>query len=454
MEVEIISRECIKPSSPTPLHLKTYKFSLLDQFRNHIFAPRVLYYPLINLSDASVIDHIVSKRLQLLKQSLSETLVRFYPLAGKMTENFSINCNDEGIYFVEARAKSPLNEFLNKPDPSLTHKFFPVEGSESLTGRIAGAHVAKVQITSFPCGGLVICSCFSHMFGDGTSFSLFMKSWAATARKSNTGAAVMCPNFDASILFPPNEAYPRELNWNSLFTRFFETGRFVMRRFVFDAKAIADLKAKAIISSCVQNPTRVEVVSALLSKHIMATFKLKSGPHKPTLLTHVVNLRPKARPPLPGNLIGNIVWHTNVLCEDEEVELAGLASQLRQAITKLDGDFLKSLQGSEGFLTLCKAIEDEAEAYYDVKDRILFSSWCTFGFYEIDFGWGRPTWVSCVGLDGSIITHSPTIVLTDTRLRDGIEAWVFLLDDDMALLEVDEELLAFANLDPSPFAQN
>ncbi|KAK9230270.1 hypothetical protein WN944_023237 [Citrus x changshan-huyou] len=39
----------------------------------------------------------------------------------------------------------------------------------------------------------------------------------------------MCPNFDASILFRPNEAYPRELNWNSLFTRFFETGRFVMR---------------------------------------------------------------------------------------------------------------------------------------------------------------------------------------------------------------------------------
>ena len=90
----------------------------------------------------------------------------------------------------------------------------------------------------------------------------------------------------------------------------------------------------------------------------MAAFKLKSRSQKPTLLTHVVNLRPKARPPLPGNLIGNIVWHANVLCKDEEVELAGLASHLREVISKLDGDILKSLQGSGWFLTLCKAIED------------------------------------------------------------------------------------------------
>ena len=30
-----------------------------------------------------------------------------------------MNFNDEGIYFVEDRSKSPLNEFLNQPDPSL-----------------------------------------------------------------------------------------------------------------------------------------------------------------------------------------------------------------------------------------------------------------------------------------------------------------------------------------------
>ncbi|KAH9717591.1 HXXXD-type acyl-transferase family protein [Citrus sinensis] len=358
MEVETISRECIKPSAPTPLHLKHTNSVSKINFAIILLPLGPYTIPLINLSDASDIDHILG---------------------------FSMNFNDEGIYFVEDRSKSPLNEFLNQPDPSL----------KLLSGRNAGTHVANVQITSFPCGGRVICACFSHMLGDGTSFSLFMKP------------AVMCPNFDASILFRPNEAYPRELNWNSLFTRFFET-------------AIADLKAKAIISSCEKNPTCVEIVSAQLSKHIMAAFKLKSP-----------------RPPLPGNLIGNIVWHANVLCEDEEVELAGLASQLREVITKLDGDFLKSLQGTE--------------AYYDVKYRIIFSSWCTFGFYEIHFGWGRPTWVRCVGLDGSIITHSPIIILTDTRLRDGIEAWVFLLEEDMALLEVDRELLAFATIGSKSF---
>ncbi|BFG16211.1 hypothetical protein CerSpe_024850 [Prunus speciosa] len=31
MEIGIIARENIKPSSPTPAHLKTFKLSLLDQ---------------------------------------------------------------------------------------------------------------------------------------------------------------------------------------------------------------------------------------------------------------------------------------------------------------------------------------------------------------------------------------------------------------------------------------
>ncbi|GAY56891.1 hypothetical protein CUMW_175380, partial [Citrus unshiu] len=310
METQIIARECIKPSSPTPLHLKSYKLCLLDQYPNHFYAPRYLFYP-FNLSGTADIGAIVSKRLQLLKQSLSETLVRYYPLAGKMTDNYSVDCNDEGVYFVEARALISLNEFLSKPDLSLIfNKFFPAYGNDQ-SGQIAAAHAAKVQVTSFAC--------------------------------------VCRPSFDASSLFPPRDAYPREATAKAQFARFQKTGRFVARRFVFEAKAIADLK----------HPSRVEVVSAILSKY-----------------------------------------------EDEE--------------------------------------------YADVKDRITFTSSSSFGFYEIDFGWGKPIWVGLAGFGGSIISFATTVVLMNTRLGDGIEAYVFLLEDYMNFLQVDKELLAFATLDPSP----
>ena len=78
MEVETISRECIKPSAPTPLHLKHTNSVSKINFAIILLPLGPYTIPLINLSDASDIDHIVSKRLQLLKQSLSETLVRFF----------------------------------------------------------------------------------------------------------------------------------------------------------------------------------------------------------------------------------------------------------------------------------------------------------------------------------------------------------------------------------------
>lgn len=38
----------------------------------------------------------------LLKSSLSTTLTRFYPLAGRISDDFSVDCSDAGALYVEA----------------------------------------------------------------------------------------------------------------------------------------------------------------------------------------------------------------------------------------------------------------------------------------------------------------------------------------------------------------
>ncbi|KAE8123970.1 hypothetical protein FH972_018883 [Carpinus fangiana] len=43
MNVEIISKEIIKPSSPTPHHLRTHKLSFLDQFPPTTYIPIILF---------------------------------------------------------------------------------------------------------------------------------------------------------------------------------------------------------------------------------------------------------------------------------------------------------------------------------------------------------------------------------------------------------------------------
>ncbi|KAJ4715310.1 vinorine synthase-like [Melia azedarach] len=441
MDLEMITREWIKPSSPTPSHLKTYKLCLFDQHGGHHFPSVLLFYPLnqnLRLSSTLVdIDHIVSKRLQLLKQSLSEALTLYYPLAGRIKDDISVDCNDEGVYFVEARAKIPLNQFLNQTDRSLVGKFCPINDGEKI-GQFEELCVGQIQVTIFACGGLAICICLSHKICDATTTSSFMTSWSAIARK-NIEEAIR-PDCGAASLFPPSEEFFSELTFAAQLLPFVKTGRRIAtRRFVFEAKAIGNLKALAA-SSRVQNPTRTEAVSALLSKCIFAAMKKRSGIHKPTLLRHVVNLRRRIKPPISDYCMGNLAWHANVLCTEEEGDLDGLVTKLREAIELINGDFVKSLQGEEGFVSYRKAVHDVLEVSSKAEDIITFTSWC--GFYNIDFGWGKPVWMSFYQ-DELPPAFMNLIIFMDTRLGDGIDALVALHEEDMAFLERDEELIAF-----------
>lgn len=109
-----------------------------------MYFPVALYYPInqdINLTSPTDIHRMISKRLQLLKQSLLETLARFHQFAGKLNDdNLSVDCKDKGIYFVESRVDSPLNEFLNQPDLFLINKLLRSEAGEH-SGSIAGIHI-------------------------------------------------------------------------------------------------------------------------------------------------------------------------------------------------------------------------------------------------------------------------------------------------------------------------
>ncbi|KAJ9709679.1 hypothetical protein PVL29_001250 [Vitis rotundifolia] len=93
IKVEVISRDTIKPSSPTPAHLRHFQLSFLDQTLTPTLMPIILFYPM----DGDV------------KKTLSKTLIQFYPLAGRVEDNLFIDCSDQGIPYLEARPKSSAN---------------------------------------------------------------------------------------------------------------------------------------------------------------------------------------------------------------------------------------------------------------------------------------------------------------------------------------------------------
>ncbi|KAJ4702265.1 vinorine synthase-like [Melia azedarach] len=441
MEVQIISKEDIKPSSPTPQHLTTFKLSFLDQFIPTPYAPVILFYPANDSS--SNLDHI-NKKLALLKNSLSETLALFYPLGGKFSDDLFIDCNDEGAYFVETRVNCFLDELLRQPDLLFLHRllprdFFPKESSEA-------TYVSNIQVNVFQCGGIAIGVCISHKILDGAALSSFLKAWAAAAR--GDGEEMICPNFAATSLFPANDLWLRDSSmvmWGSMYKK----GKSITKRFVFDASAIAEIKARAI-SSRVTVPTRVEAVSAFIWKCFMAVSKAKHGSQRPSLLTHLVNLRRRMSPPLSKNSVGNFLWIAAAKCVSmQKVELPYLVNELRDAISKLDSDFVKKLRSDVGNSVMCESLKEINEiCSKDEVDYIGFTSWCKFGFYETDFGWGKPIWVSGFGLNCSPVMN--LIILVDTRFGDGIEAWTTLEEEEMAMLERNAEFIKFASMDPSP----
>ncbi|KAK1431303.1 hypothetical protein QVD17_07760 [Tagetes erecta] len=427
--IEIISKQHIKPSSPTPHHLKSYNLSILDQLIPAPYAPIILYYP----NPSSHFD--IEQRLKSLKDSLSETLTRFYPLAGTIKNDLLIDCNDVGACFTVARVDTRLDEFLNHLDLQLINRLLPCE--PSFNGSSEGSCVSHVQVNIFECGGIAISLCISHKILDGAALSSFLRSWAGSKDVVN-------PDMSAPSLFPAKDLWLKDSSmvmWGSLF----KMGKCKTTRFVFDSTKLSILKAK-VCENGLKNPTRVEVVSGLLWKYVMAAVEQKTGSRKPSLLSHVVNLRKRLASTLSENSIGNLIFIASAKCDtDSQTVLHDLVKKVRGGVSKINSEFVQKLQGDERIEVMEKALK----GMKDCENHIGFTSWCKMGFYEVDFGWGKPMWVSGSVSDGSPVFMN-FVVLMDTQNGDGIEAWVSMDEEEMDILRHNPELLEFASVDPSP----
>ncbi|KZT75441.1 vinorine synthase-like [Dorcoceras hygrometricum] len=78
------------------------------------------------------------------------------------------------------------------------------------------------------------------------------------------------------------------------------------------------------------------------------------------------------------------------------------------------------------------------------------SSWCRFGWYDIDFGWGKPVWISLAVCGDSETVAADGATFMDTRFNDGIEAWMTLAQDYVASFEENEDIKNYVLIDPSP----
>ncbi|KAL8233459.1 hypothetical protein R6Q59_019559 [Mikania micrantha] len=442
--IEIISIENIKPSSKTPQHLKTFNLSVLHQLIPAPYAPVIFFYP--NQDHAAEIQ--IDEQLKI---SLAQTLTRFYPLAGTIKDDLSIDCDDSGAYYATARVNTSLVEFLNHLGLGSINQFLPCDPAFARSN--AGTRVTNVQVNIFKCGGLAVSLCISHKILDGAALATFVKCWASihqAVRLSSTCIEELVYPDLTTCFLPANDSRLRDSSM-AMWASFIKFGKCSTSRFVFNRFALAKLKAEAARKG-VEQPTRVEVVSALLWKCVMVASKEQDGFNKPSLLSHVVNLRRRSGSTLAENSIGNLVWLATAEFESitDDIKQHDLVNQVRRSILEINTEFVTKLQDDERQ----NAMEESLKLMKDCGtkesvDYIGFTSWCKMGFYDVDFGWGKPVWVCGHVCEGSPM-FTDFVVLMDTRYGDGIEAWVNMDEHKMHILQHDPKLLAFTSLDPSP----
>ncbi|KAF7120188.1 hypothetical protein RHSIM_Rhsim13G0210100 [Rhododendron simsii] len=316
VKMEIISKESIKPSSPTPDNLRTFGLCLFDQFFPPFFSiPLIFYYSHESTSHVEQAD--ISS---LLKRSLSDALSLYYPFAGRMKDASSVHCDDQGVDFLEARVDTRLSEAVELPKVEL------------LNHEEGGGVLLAIQLNYFECGGIAIGMSICHTVADGCALSMFVKAWAAMARGD---ANMVAPSFATSSLFPPKDSFGLQTSLEGP-KHWGET-----RRFCFSSSKIAALRAEVGASTMVQ-PTRVQLVTAVIWKWAMA----RKGRDRclPSFVWYPVNVRGRIDPPLSENTFGNAIWREK-MSGNGEMDLVELVSKTREAVGKIDSEYLEQLQG-------------------------------------------------------------------------------------------------------------
>ncbi|CAN4113841.1 unnamed protein product [Withania somnifera] len=423
VEIEVISKETlIKPCTPTLDQRRRYSLSYLDQILPPVFMPLVYFYPASDLFSNT-------ERSDKIKLSLSKALTKFYPLAGRVVDNLYVDCNDEGVPYVEVEVKCKLEDVISDPIPNELNKFIPYELDD------VKDLVLVVQVNFFECGGMAIGIGISHKLADAASFFLFVNTWAAIAcRGYDHDMCHFFPSFDSATIFPPKDtSLVRDTYLES------QRENIVTKRFLFSNSDLSALREEysdhqrmkgSIFERIGRQPSRILVLSAFLWSRFMATVHPERDPNKIYAVTHSVNLRGQTQtdPPLHDSLFGNIMRSALVFPffdKGSEDEVFEFMNQVRESIHEINTNFVSQLKNNDQqhLNLLHERANDKRKGHMALLT---------------DFGWGKPIWIGSARLASKDI-----IGFMDTQTGDGVEAWVNLEANDMAKFEADKKLLAF-----------
>ncbi|XP_031483833.1 uncharacterized acetyltransferase At3g50280-like [Nymphaea colorata] len=397
-------------------------------------------WDLVLLSDCYVQQGLVYPKppikfddaVQRLRDSLSECLVHFYPLAGRLATDpettVFVDCNDAGAQFVVAACHgiSVADLTADGDVPGAVRSFFPLTGALNHDGH--SLPLLAVQITALADGMFIGCS-FNHSIADGESMWHFINCWSELSRGSRQISRP--PLMDRAFLrkepirFVPTEEAIRVNKWpaHGLSSRVFRLSQ----------KAMASLKAKANQQGKLEKGeiSSFQALSALIWRAVTRARKATAG--QMTICLMAVGNRQRMDPPMPPESFGNYV---TAACSRAPVgellsrDLGSAARALHETVSSLTSEGARAYV--EAWVEKPYLLSLEPNPYL-----ILVAGSPRFEVYGNDFSWGRPAgvlWGPAAKFDGKVLASQ------GCEGAGSVDLEVCLSPESMSALALDEEL--------------
>ncbi|CAJ1964463.1 unnamed protein product [Sphenostylis stenocarpa] len=393
--VTIVASHNVTPNQPTPTDPLWLSDSDQIGFLAHV--------PNIYIYKAKHHGNLIER----MKNSLSKTLVHYYPAAGRLRltkgDRMEVDCNAKGVTLLEAESSKTFGEYGDFSPSDSTEELVP---KVDYTQPIEEIPLLLLQLTRFHGGeGLALGVVISHPLTDATGIMRLINHWAKVNRGEELEPTEI-PFLDRSgFKIPPQHSSPsvKLPEWKPVpQTAQTEKKERSASLLKLTSSQVERLKKKANEKPSKEGArpySRFEVVAAHIWR--CAAKARESGENHPTFVRFSVNIRSRLNPPLPQNYFGNaLAKGVTPKCYESDIianPLGFAAGKIREAAHAVTDEFIRSqLKASLG-----QGQQDHIRAFfkgqghlmnipYAGNHNILLTSLTTMPVYEADFGWGKP----------------------------------------------------------------
>ncbi|KAL5056181.1 hypothetical protein RYX36_036863 [Vicia faba] len=453
----------VKPSKPTPSQILS--LSTIDNDPNINILCQTIYVYKPNLNSPNDQKDPAS----LIKEALSKALVYYYPLAGKITtldddddEKLGINCNGDGVPFLEANANCELSSlnYLEGVDVPTAQKLVFDNPSQDQTS----PYPLVFKVTKFLCGGFTIGMGLSHSVCDGFGASKFYRALSEFASGKNEPSVKPVWERErltlkkTSLKEEEKEPFKFLVDETSLATSpFLPTKEISHECFNLNSETIKRLKMKLmkeIDSDEYHNMmkesftvTTLEALGAYVWRSKVRALKLNNDGK--TLFCLAVGVRHLMDPPLNEGYYGNAFVASNVVLKVKELN----ENPLFEAV-KLIKESKKVSMNEEHIRNSINMLEMMRRRKIKIEGRgasLVLTDWRQLGLLqEVDFGWKGsvnivPVPWNMFGFVDLCLFLPPNNL--DPLMKGGVRIFVSLPKSSMAKFKEEMELLKGMKVD-------